>query len=154
MAITIKKASKKDSSSVMALNKSLFDYEKRFNDEYNLNWTYSDIGHNYFKRRIEENGIVLVAKDDNNIVGYILAFIDSFPFRKFNPIAEIENMYIEETYRDKGLGSRLIGKIKEIARKKGAKRLKVTAVTDNSQALSFYRKNGFEDFDTTLEMNL
>lgn len=155
MNISIRKASKEDLDIILELNKNLFSYETQFNREYNQEWTYSDIGKSYFQKRIENDAsIVLLAEVDKKVVGYLVAFIDSYPFRSVNPIAEIENMFIEEKYRKHGIGKKLIDETKTIAQKRGAKRIKVAAFAQNSPAIHFYRTCGFNDFETILELSL
>jgi ribosomal protein S18 acetylase RimI-like enzyme len=155
MEITIRKATPKDFESIQALNKALFDYETRFNDEYNLEWTYSEIGEKYFAHRLEStNTIAFVAEQNQETIGYILAFINTYPFRKNNPIAEIENMFIKDEKRKQGVGSKLMQAVKKEALRRGVKRLKVEAVAQNTNAINFYKKCGFTEFDLILEMNV
>ncbi len=123
--------------------------------EYNLDWTYSEAGLKYFQKRVtSDSAIVLVAEVEGNVVGYILAFINSYTFRKVNPIAEVENMFIDEEYRRSGIGSKLMAELKKIAKERGVRRLKVEAVAQNAKAINFYRSCGFETFETILEMKL
>ena len=140
---------------ILKLNKALFNYEEKFNSEYNLEWTYSEKGQAYFKKRIENDlSIVLVAEAETKIVGYLLIFIDSHSIRKINPIAEIENMFVSDEYRDRGVGTELIKEAIKQVREKGAKRLGVEVEAQNSGAINFYKSNGFEDFEVTLQLKL
>lgn len=84
----------------------------------------------------------------------MLAFINNYPFRSKNPIAEIENMYIDERFRGIGTGTKLMNELKRILKEKKVKRIKVEAVAQNYKAIEFYKKNGFGDFDVTLELKL
>lgn len=155
MMSNIREATIGDLEVILRLNKKLFDYETSFNTEYNLDWTYSDVGRNYFKKMIEdENEIALVAESEDKIVGYIVVSIYHHSFRKENPIAELDNMYIEEEFRGKGIGTQLVAEAKRQAKGKGATRLKVEAAAQNEKAISFYRACGFEEFDIILQMSL
>lgn len=155
MNIDIRPAIIGDLESILKLNKALFDYETNFNTEYNLDWTYSEVGRSYFTRRIEEDkNIALVAEDNGEVVGYIVVTLYSQPFLKENPIAELENMFVDESYRGKGIGKRLVEKAKRLAKEKGAKRFKVEAAAQNEKAIKFYKSCGFEDFDVTLLQSL
>jgi diamine N-acetyltransferase len=155
MEISIRKATIKDLEQILALNKALFDYEEEFNSEYNLGWTYSEKGKEYFKDRIENNSsIVLVGEDENKIIGYILTFIKNHSIRSINPIAEVENMFIDKDFRKQGLGSKFLKETIKLAKEMGVKRLEVEVEARNLPALEFYKKNGFEDFELTLQMKL
>ena len=155
MEVFIRQAKFSDLEEILRLNKALFDYEEIFNSEYDLNWTYSDVGRKYFKERLEnKSSVILIAELDKKIVGYMLAFINNYPFRSKNPIAEIENMYIDERFRGIGTGTKLMNELKRILKEKKVKRIKVEAVAQNYKAIEFYKKNGFGDFDVTLELKL
>ena len=141
-----------DLEKILEFNKRLFEHERLFGDTYNLEWTYSERGMSYFRKRLTENGgIVLIAEEGNEAVGYLCGFIDHYSFRLINPIAEIENMFVEENFRGKGIGSELVRKFDEVCRSKDVKRIRVGAICQNSGAVNFYRKNGFNDFEMYLE---
>ncbi len=155
MNIAVRKAERKDLESILSLNKALFDYESKFDHEYNLDWTYSEKGRSYFQKRLEsDSSIILVAEADSTVVGYILLFIHVFAYRLHNPIAEIENMFVREDYRNQKLGTRLITEAKKIAAKRGVKRIRVAAMAKNADARRFYKSLGFDDFESILEIPL
>ena len=155
MDIKIRNAAITDLEAILKLNKALFNYEEKFNSEYNLEWTYSEKGQAYFKKRLENDlSIVLVAEAETKIVGYLLIFIDSHSIRKINPIAEIENMFVSDEYRDHGVGTELIKEAIKQVGEKGAKRLEVEVEAQNSGAINFYKSNGFENFEVTLQLKL
>ncbi|WP_426477401.1 GNAT family N-acetyltransferase [Chryseobacterium sp. CBSDS_008] len=56
---------------------------------------------------------------------------------------EIKNIAVTENYRSKGIGSILINKAKEIARKNHYKTLAVGTSDTGFQQIRFYEKNGF-----------
>ena len=56
--------------------------------------------------------------------------------------------------RGKGIGTLLLSETKKILRKKHIKRLKVVSMTANLDAVRFYRRMGFGDFASILEMDL
>ncbi len=153
MDTSIRKASIKDLEDILRLNKALFDSETVFNDEYNLNWTYSKFGRDYFERMIN-SGIAIVAEIDKKVVGYLVASIHIFSFRKDNPIAELGNMYVEEKYRRHGIGKKLVNEMMQVAKEKGVKRVKVEAAFQNENAIKFYKSCGFEEFDIILQSRL
>lgn len=68
-----------------------------------------------------------------------------------NPIAEIENMYIKEKYRKRGVGAALVKAVLKLAKQKGARRFRVEVLIKNKSAVKFYRKLGFKDFGLVLE---
>lgn len=76
----------------------------------------------------------IVAYKDDEIIGLITYIIE-------NNECEIVslNSYIE----NKGIGTNLIQKVKEIATKENCTRLKLITTNDNIRAIEFYQKRGF-----------
>lgn len=153
MNVNIRQAERKDFDSLLRLNLALFRYESTFTQTYNLDWTYSPIGRAYFAARIE-NGLVYIAEISDHVFGYLCASIQSFPYRSVNPICEIENMFIEESYRSLGIGVQLIEALKKELKKQHIQRMKVGALAQNSDGVRFYQKNGFEHHELLLEQTL
>ena len=154
--ITIRKATIEDLEHILALNKKLFEYESGFTAEYNQEWTYSEVGKEFFRTRLEnENAFALIAQEENGgIAGYILVRIQNTAFRKRSVLAEIENIFIKEEMREKGVGTMLMEEVKKILRSKNVPRLKVQALSKNINAIGFYKKHGFSEFLSILEIDL
>lgn len=151
----IRKATEGDINIIKKLNKDLFDFEEIYGHEYNLNWTYEEAGEKYFKQRFEDgNSIIFAAEDGGAIIGYVIAFVSNYTYRRVNPICEIENMFVEEKYRRKGVGKLLIEAVKGEAGKRGVKRLRVGAIIQNERAVNFYRGQGFSDMNIYLEREM
>jgi diamine N-acetyltransferase len=153
MDIQIHKANPTDLNEVLALNKKLFEFERQFGSTYNLDWTYSECGQEYYKKRLEnERAIVLIAKTGSKSVGYILGFIDTYSYRSVNPILEIENMFVEEAYRRQGIGKKLAQELLVQAKNRGVKRIRVGALAQNTNAIKFYKSLGLSEFEVFLEV--
>lgn len=60
-------------------------------------------------------------------------------------------MCILEEYRKLGIGSRLFEEFKAICKENDIKELKVVASYKNTNAINFYKKNGFEEAEITLK---
>ena len=69
-------------------------------------------------------------------------------------IAEIENMFIQEQFRKHGVGKRLMHAVLDELSKRNIKRLKVESIAQNSEAIHFYKKCGFKEFNILLETDL
>ncbi len=150
---TISLARAADLDSVLQLNRDLFAFETQFTTSYNPEWTTSERGVAYFTRRIEAQ-TVLVARLDETICGYLCFHIDHFPFRAENPVSELENKYVVDVPRHKGVGTKLIERWMKIASERGVKRLKVGVLHANADAVDFYQKNHFQMHELILERPL
>lgn len=58
-------------------------------------------------------------------------------------LLEVEFLYVEEAYRGRGLGQRLLAHVETLAREKGLKRVLLN--TYSFQAPGFYRKLGYTE---------
>jgi ribosomal protein S18 acetylase RimI-like enzyme len=112
---------------------------------------------------------VIIAEHDNEIIGMSLSFpgkyhritkqmTDFFPedrvshFRYFfsAPVHDsyyLDALCVDEKFRGRGIGSRLIELTKEKAVKEGFETLALLTFRDNAAARQVYEKNGFETVD-------
>lgn len=152
--IIIKKATLENLSVIQALNDELFKLEKENYDTTLVrDWALSEEGKEYFKNLIFNN-YVIVAIIDNQIVGYLAGGINEQGTYEEIQYGEIYNMFIKSTCRGNGIGRKLICNFKEYCKQNGINNLKVTASAKNKNAIEFYHRNGFEDFNLTLTMNI
>lgn len=154
MNIIIRKASIDDLKSVQKLNYKLFDLEyNNFDPVLNMEWTFSEKGEKYFKKLIE-NGTVWVAEDNNKVIGYLAGSVIGMPSCATKTLAELDNFYIDEEYRKKGIGKKLVEEFKKYCISQNIAEMKVTASYKNINAREFYKNNGFDDFEITYKMKL
>ena len=79
----------------------------------------------------------IVMLGDNKVIGY-------GGFWRVIDEAHITNVAILPELRRHGLGSRMLGRLLEIAREKGARRATLEVRESNAAGISLYRKFGFE----------
>lgn len=107
MLIKIRKADMDDLIKIQDLNNKLFELEYKFFDPtLNVGWTYEKVGIDYFGDMIE-NEAVFVSIIDNKIVGYLAGSICQISYTK-TKLAELDNMFVLEEYRNHGIGLKLI----------------------------------------------
>lgn len=154
MNFTIKKATIDDLETIQDLNNKLFELEyNNFDPSLKIGWPYEIAGEEYFKDLIE-NQIIYLALAEKEIVGYLAGSIHVESSYNTTSIAELDNMFILEEYRKYGLGTKLFNEFKSYCIENKIQELKVTASAKNINAIKFYQKNGFEEFETTLKMSL
>ncbi|MEM2806701.1 MAG: GNAT family N-acetyltransferase [Candidatus Bathyarchaeia archaeon] len=91
-----------------------------------------------------------LAEIDGDIVG----FIDLWTIHDFchgGKLTYIQNLYVAPKYRRLGVGSRLLQKIVERAKEKGALEIHVVTGFDNEPAIRLYKKHGLEKESLQLE---
>ena len=154
MNVIIRTANTNDLRKIQELNNKLFELEfNNFDSSLKVGWPFTEKGESYFKDMIE-NEIVFVAIDNSNIIGYLAGTIATHNSVRLNPISELDNCYVEEEYRRYGIGTLLLNKFKEYCSNKGIEEMKVTASALNVNAIDFYKKNGFTDFEVTLKTKI
>jgi GNAT superfamily N-acetyltransferase len=94
-----------------------------------------------------EGGSVLVAEADGDVVGVLSA---SWQRAIHVPgvYATIQDLWVDEAWRSRGVGAELVEAIASQARRRGVSRLEVGLPRETFAAIastdSFYRRNGFE----------
>lgn len=154
MECEIKEASIDNLRDVQNLNSLLFKKEyKEFDNTLNCNWTLGKTGENFFRERIiGNNGCVFIALKNNKIIGYLAGEIREIPnYRTLTSYSELENMFVLEEFRGMGIGTKLVERFKEWCKSRGIARMKVSTSSKNKNGIDFYRKNGFFDYELTLE---
>ena len=157
MNITIKTATITDLQKVQELNFKLFEKEQEEYDSLlNLDWTFGETGTEYFKDRItKDNGCVFVAIVNNKIVGYLCGGLTKAEEYRILPIvAELENTFVLNEFRSKGIGKQLYNKFIEWCKTKNVGKIRVEASAQNELAIKFYRINKFKDHTLILESDL
>lgn len=85
---------------------------------------------------------------DNAVIGYLkLNFGASQTELKDNKALEIERIYVPKEYHGQKVGQLLYEKAIQVARQKEVKYVWLGVWEENFRALSFYKKNGFVEFD-------
>lgn len=154
MEIEIKKADITYLKDIQNLNNQLFELEyNNFDSALKVGWTFEEKGTSYFKDMLE-NEIVYIAVDKENVVGYLAGSINIQGSYVTKSLAEVDNMFVLEEYRKYGIGTKLIGEFKEYCLQNKIEELKVTASAKNINAINFYKRNGFNEFETTLKQEV
>lgn len=156
MIILVRKAKSEDLSRIQDLNYKLFLWDKVRDPDLNFEWPYQESGKNYFIKRINEDlGACFVAEFEGVVVGYIAGRVNK-EIVSFDTIlrGELENMYVEEGARSRGVGKTLVREFLKWAKTKGAKSMIVEAYFGNGNAIKFYEACGFNNFAVKLETKL
>jgi len=153
--IRVRKAAMKDLKDIIKLNLDLFKKEyKDFDRSLDLNWPLRE-GTDYFKNRIKKDGFVEVVEKNGKIIGYLCGGLcDRISYRKQAKCAELENMYIDKKFRNKGLGFVMTKNFLEWCKAKKVDYISARASAQNKLGIKFYRDFGFKDYDLILEKKI
>jgi GNAT superfamily N-acetyltransferase len=134
-SLIYRKGEKNDLKGVLALIHELAKFEKAPQE---VTLTLADL---------EEDGFgekpifgFFVAKEGEEILGFAL-YYEKYSTWKGRCLY-LEDFYVQENHRRKGIGERLFNMVKEEARLRGSKRMEWQVLDWNEVGLSFYEKNG------------
>jgi ribosomal protein S18 acetylase RimI-like enzyme len=95
-----------------------------------------------------KNSIFYFASFNKDIIGYLkINFGESQTELKDNNALEIERIYVSKEFHGKSVGKLLYDKVIEIAKQKKSDYVWLGVWEENLRAISFYKKNGFTEFD-------
>lgn len=96
--IIIRQATLNDLKSIQKLNYELFKLEKEnFDSTLIVDWPLSEEGKSYFENLIK-NEYVIIAIEDENIIGYLAGTINEKGSYELLQYGEINNMLVDNNY--------------------------------------------------------
>lgn len=153
-SINIRQATMEDLATIQTLNNKLFELEyANFDDTLKVGWPFEETGREYFKTIIN-SGSAVVAEKENQIIGYLAGSFKNKISHLNVVYSEIDNFYIEPAYQSGGIGTKLINHFKELCRKQGVTKLRLTASAKNTKARNFYAKKGFVEHEVIYQLDL
>ncbi|MBI2327858.1 GNAT family N-acetyltransferase [Candidatus Curtissbacteria bacterium] len=96
---------------------------------------------------------VLVAKENNQIVGSVFIFYLPIPAHG-KPYAFLEGLVVDKNHRNKGIGTALAQKAIELARQKNCYKMIFTSGLNRQDLHKFYQKLGFSKWGFEFRMDL
>ncbi|BAN89755.1 GNAT family N-acetyltransferase [Aeropyrum camini] len=126
------------------------------NEEFDPLWTLRDDAREAAAEEAEKivsggNGdIVLVAEAGEEVVGFIRGYIREMPLLANGRVAVVKEIYVKPQARRIGLGTLLIERFSEEARKLGARAVAGEFPAQNAIAHRFYERLGFRSFMHTM----
>ena len=149
--ISIIKAKLQDIEKLQKIGRqTFFETFSESNSEENMQ-KYLDEGFSIEKLTTEltdSNAEFYFAVLDEEVIGYLkLNFGDSQTELKDNKALEIERIYVSKEFHGKSVGQLLYDKAIEVAKQKNANYVWLGVWEENPRAISFYKKNGFVEFD-------
>jgi diamine N-acetyltransferase len=103
-----------------------------------------------FEKRIEglnkrDRLIAFVAQDNGNNIGYCIATVDGAN-------GEVDSLFVEAAYRGRWVGEELVSHSLKWLREQKCESVRVSIAEGNESALDFYRRFGFAERLTVMQM--
>ena len=96
--------------------------------------------------KMRERLIVYLAEDKGESVGYCIASVDGLT-------GEIDSVFVNERYRGKGVGEKLISRGLKWLEAQKCEAIKVSIAEGNENVLGFYRRFGFAERLIVMQKN-
>lgn len=140
----IRRAKKEDMKDIQDLRYLLAKYEK----DLGLNiavpeWGYTEVGEKDFNYFLNQQ-YIYVAEEDGKIVGFITGEVLKKKAWYNVQLGTVNNIFVLEEYRDKGIGKELMKTMMKTLKKDGITNIELYTYANNSKAIKFYEKLGFE----------
>lgn len=112
----------------------------------------------YFRELLEDpNTDILVAKIDNEVVGYaVMELNESPPFQSMSKrtFAYMNDFGVKNSCQKRGIGSKLFEACVEWSKKKGASSLDLNVWEFNEKAIDFYKSHAMENLSRKMSLRL
>lgn len=89
-----------------------------------------------------EHILIFIVEIDGKVIGYVNTWTVYSIWSKGKALT-IDDLYIEESFRNNGIGERVMEYIFQFAEQNGYKRVQLHAELDNEKAHNLYKKLGF-----------
>lgn len=125
---------------------SLNSYEIQFDNVLNSDFKYEDV----HKRNLGKDYTYIALAVEDVPVGYIFAYLKSSKGRVFlTNVVQIEALFVNEDYRNKGVGKLLVESVDNWAKDKFKDYIiELHAINSNVKAMEFYKRLGFSEVRT------
>jgi ribosomal protein S18 acetylase RimI-like enzyme len=154
MNITFRRALPQDWQAIQKLNDEVMVSNSAYDAYMHKEYAYTQDGEKYYKEVTSNSEyICILAEDNGKPVGYLAGSHKNLTYRTVK-IMELNDMGVSPEYRSQGIGSLLVAELKRIAKSEGYQTIYVNSYFKNTKAIEFYKKQGFEPIDLSLEMTL
>jgi GNAT superfamily N-acetyltransferase len=144
MAITVRQATRSDAARVAEFAVALFELHAEWNPR-RFTQIATREGAERFYGDHAENGLVLVAEANSEVVGF--AYFEYQP-TSYTGLARkvlwLHDIYVEPQARGKGAGDALISAVRNTGRKLGANKVLLSVSIQNAAGHKLFERNGFE----------
>ena len=152
--LTIRTARKDEVEDLQKLNAAVCIDNHRYDEDLVMDWSYTEKAKEYFTKILNNpDAFCLIAEDDGKKIGYLAANKKIFGHRK-SRYFEVENIGVVSEYRSKGIGTKLLKKSIAWGKKKGFQKVFLDAYIGNTNAIQFYKKNGFTEIGISFEKKI
>jgi len=144
--ICIRKAKLSDVDRLIQMETQLYQYHTKSDDKFKK---IESISKSAVEGEVSNLEYYFVISEEHYVFGFIKCLekeVKENEMLKKRKYMEILDLIIEEEYRNKGYGKKLIKNIEEIAKEKQFDCVEIPVYCFNEQANAFYEQNGFRNY--------
>lgn len=131
----IRKAYEADYKGLMQLYNDFVGYDR-----------YSNYDNDSFKKVfVNPNNFIFVAEDNDKLIGFATFSIRNV-IRYPKQIAELDELFVLQSYREKGIGKKLMQHVEEKAKELDCYRIFIESHYDHKTAHKFYEGLGYTNY--------
>lgn len=139
MEIKITKCSNNEVEEANIMLNELIVDEKKYDKNINSDFVVK----NYYERYLnDENTCLLIAKQENKIIGYVFGYVREDKDLVLNKVCVLDALFVKKNYRNQGVAKKLINSFKSWGIKKEARYVELKVWKDNDLALNLYKNSG------------
>jgi ribosomal protein S18 acetylase RimI-like enzyme len=154
MMIEIRSLRKDDGfDDLILLSHAFFaEYEAHHKDFFKIDDLKDEDIISYFTHcRDNQDGDVIIALDGNRVVGYITIYVKTqADYWHIKKVGYISGLMVHPAHRRMGIASRLLAKAVAYFKEASVKYFTVYTAVNNTDAVTFYERNGLSPLYTTL----
>ena len=153
------------------IDRMQFELQKYFSeiDRTHESLPYKDMDdtHRYMQKMLDDvknmNGKVFVSEEDSQVIGFIQGVIIEHK-KGDDEIYDLSRMpskdgwigllFVKPEFRGSGIGQELLDRMKDYFIGQGCTSIKLLVLSDNINAIDFYRKSGFMAHDLEMVMKI
>ena len=147
----IRKAQMEDTPRLNFLLTLLISDEKQYDESINENFVVTDMYENFVN---DPKRIMLVAEEDEKIIGYLYGYIIEGDEVETETVAKLDALFVEEDYRKMGAAENLIDHFKVWVINHNISKMVVNVCSANYKAKGLYQKKGFKTTKETMSLEI
>lgn len=147
----ITKATLEDMAKANEFLTRLIQDEKKYDSNVNEQCVISSYYENVYP---SPEKCLLIAKTDNEIIGYLYGYLIDNGNTVIAKVARLDAIFVEEENRGLGVATKLITEFKTWALEMDCKYIEVGVYNTNFNAKKLYQKNGFKECKSTMALAL
>jgi ribosomal protein S18 acetylase RimI-like enzyme len=151
MIIEIAKATYDDALKANEFLTKLIQDEKKYDSNINEKFVINS----YYEPAVRNpRKCLLIAKNDNEIIGYLYGYLMDDGDTVLNKVSKLDALFVNEASRRLKMATRLINEFKIWSLDKGCRYIEVGVFNSNVSAYNLYKNNGFKDIKTVMSLDL